>query len=237
MIFQSKLLSSKIQNVNSINSVPLSISLTFPITCFKNKESLEKVQLNLKNRTLNQKSNYVIHKAYIIQRYNERQGTANTLTRAQVRGGGRKPWRQKGTGRARAGSNRSPLWRGGGVTFGPKSKIYSHKINRKEWRIALCSLLFQKEKNITIFDNLETTYIKNKTNIFKQNFAELGFNFNIKTVIIVGSEYNALCKVTKNIKTIKVLPASCLNLKQILYAKQLFITKDSLKSIEEIYND
>nr|YP_009455827.1 50S ribosomal protein L4 [Dictyopteris divaricata]YP_010205332.1 50S ribosomal protein L4 [Grateloupia livida]AQZ25043.1 50S ribosomal protein L4 [Dictyopteris divaricata]UAV85901.1 50S ribosomal protein L4 [Grateloupia livida] len=213
-----------------------SVLLTFPVNSFKTKEIGEPVEFSLKTKNLGTKINYVIHRAYITQRYNQRHGSANTLTRAEVRGGGRKPWRQKGTGRARAGSNRSPLWRGGGVSFGPKSKVYLNKINRKEWRLALRSLLVQKHKDITILEDIGSAYQDNKTNTFIQNFAKFGIKFNQKTLIIIDSEIKALQKITKNIKTIKVLPANRLNIKEVIYSKQLFITKDSLKLIQETYN-
>ena len=112
--------------------------------------------------TINNKSNYLVHRALQAQCTNQRQGTPNTKTRAEVRGGGRKPWKQKGTGRARAGSNRSPLWRGGGVTFGPKPKNYNHKINRKEWRLSLRLLLLNKQKNITVIEAYNFKVIKTK---------------------------------------------------------------------------
>lgn len=195
-----------------------------------------KFQLNCKD---SEKLPYIIHRAYITQRYNQRKGTANTLTRSEVRGGGRKPWRQKGTGRARAGSNRSPLWRGGGVSFGPKVKLYFNKINRKEWRLALRSLLIKKSKNILVIDHLEHIYKENKTSLLKSNFEKLGINFQKKLVIIANPNNSSLYdlyKVTKNIKTIKVLEANRLNIKDILDTEKLLITKDSLKLIEQTYD-
>ena len=208
--------------------------LTFPIKLLTGEESGDKITLTLKSKELSNTINYVIQRSYLVQRFNERQGSANTLTRAEVKGGGHKPWRQKGTGRARAGSNTSPLWKGGGVSFGPKPKLYSNKINRKEWQLSLRSLLIAKQKDITIINNfISTEYSTN--NIIKI------FNiFNIKllenTLIIVPTIDEKLLKSTKNIKTIKLTVANNLNLKQILLAKNLLITKDSLKTIEEVYN-
>nr|YP_011006150.1 50S ribosomal protein L4 [Dictyotopsis propagulifera]WAM63154.1 50S ribosomal protein L4 [Dictyotopsis propagulifera] len=222
-------------NLNTKSNIVLPLTVcSFPIE--KNASIIE-LNLTLKNLSNLSLTNYIIHKAYITQRRTERQGNANSLTRGEVRGGGRKPWRQKGTGRARAGSNRSPLWRGGGVSFGPKSKVYSSKINKKEWRLALRSLLIQKSKTITILDNFEKTYESHKTNIFKQNLKKLGINLTEKILIIVSTNIDPICQVTRNIKTVKVLKANKLNLKEIIYAKKLFITKDSLKIIENTYNE
>ena len=180
--------------------------------------------------------NYVIHRAFVNQRYNERSGTAKTLTRAEVRGGGRKPWRQKGTGRARAGSNRSPLWKGGGVSFGPRPKIYKHKINRKEWQLSLRALLLQKRNQILLIDQSELTSLESKTSSIKKVFHQFDIDITQKTVIITPQNDANLSKITRNIKTLQLLNANNLNLKVILYSKQLLITRDSLKIIDQIYN-
>merc|ERR1712153_281954 len=97
-------------------------------------------------------ANYLIHKDILRHQISKKQGTASTKTRSEVRGGGRKPWKQKGTGRARAGSNRSPLWKGGGVIFGPKPKTMQHKLNKKEFQLALRTLLYNKKNNLFVFD-------------------------------------------------------------------------------------
>nr|QWK41719.1 ribosomal protein L4 [Akkesiphycus lubricus] len=208
--------------------------LTFPIKLLTGKESGDKITLTLKSKEITDKSNYVIQRAYLTQRYNERQGTANTLTRAEVKGGGRKPWRQKGTGRARAGSNTSPLWKGGGVSFGPKPKLYSNKINRKEWQLSLRSLLIAKQKDITVIDNINP--LEYKTDNIIKTLNSFDINLFDNTLLIVPKIEDKLLKSTRNIKTIKVIVANNLNLKQILLAKNLLVTKDSLKTIEETYN-
>lgn len=208
--------------------------ITFPIKSITGEESGDKITLNLKLKDVVTTNNYVIQRAYLTQRLNERQGTANTLTRAEVKGGGRKPWKQKGTGRARAGSNTSPLWKGGGVSFGPKPKLYSNKINRKEWQLSLRSLLVAKEKDITVLENFNL--LDYKTNDIIKVLQSFNINLVENTLIIVPKIEEKLIKSTKNIKTIKVLVANNLNLKQILLAQNLFITKDSLKTIEETYN-
>nr|YP_010634164.1 50S ribosomal protein L4 [Ecklonia radiata]QWK43283.1 ribosomal protein L4 [Ecklonia arborea]WBQ42903.1 50S ribosomal protein L4 [Ecklonia radiata] len=208
--------------------------LTFPIKILTGEESGDEITLTLKLKEATNTINYVIQRAYLAQRSNERQGTANTLTRAEVKGGGRKPWRQKGTGRARAGSNRSPLWKGGGVSFGPKPKLYSSKINRKEWQLSLRSLLIAKQKDITVIDNFNLLEYKTSNIIKVLNI--FGINLFENTLIVVPKIEEKLLKSTRNIKTIKLIVANNLNLKQILLAKNLLITKDSLKTIEETYN-
>nr|YP_009865338.1 50S ribosomal protein L4 [Saccharina latissima]YP_010688153.1 50S ribosomal protein L4 [Saccharina longissima]QKE47494.1 50S ribosomal protein L4 [Saccharina latissima]WBR65314.1 50S ribosomal protein L4 [Saccharina longissima] len=208
--------------------------LTFPIKILTGEESGDEITLTLKAKEATNTINYVIQRAYLAQRSNERQGSASTLTRAEVKGGGRKPWRQKGTGRARAGSNRSPLWKGGGVSFGPKPKLYSSKINRKEWQLSLRSLLIAKQKDITIIDNFN--FLEYKTSNIIKVLNIFGINLFENTLIVVPKIEEKLLKSTRNIKTIKLIVANNLNLKQILLAKNLLITKDSLKTIEETYN-
>ena len=110
--------------------------------------------------------NYLIHRDILRQQLSQKQGTVSTKTRSEVRGGGKKPWQQKGTGRARAGSNRSPLWRGGGVIFGPKPKTTNLKLNKKERRLALQTLLFSKRSSITIVNDLESFINEPKTKAF-----------------------------------------------------------------------
>ena len=185
--------------------------------------------------TVKDKSNYVIHRAFQTQSTNERQGTASTKTRAEVRGGGRKPWKQKGTGRARAGSNRSPLWKGGGVTFGPKPKDYSQKINRKEWRLSLRLLLLKKQETILVVDNFKIDSFKTKD--FAKTLSDLGKNPLEKTVIVVPQIEENLRRASKNLKNIRILQANCLNIKDLLLTKSIIFAKESLKIIEETYNN
>lgn len=184
---------------------------------------------------ISNKSNYLIYRALQTQYTNQRQGTSSTKTRAEVRGGGRKPWKQKGTGRARAGSTRSPLWRGGGVTFGPKPKNYSQKINRKEWRLSLRLLLLNKQKNISVIQISDSKFVKTKEIV--DYISKLGNNSLEKIIIIVPKFEENIMRVTKNLKNIKLLQANCLNIKDILITKHIFIDKESLKIIEETYNN
>ncbi|CAM9111222.1 unnamed protein product [Chrysoparadoxa australica] len=214
--------------------------LIFPVKTITGDSTGDNISLNLnvpsyfQSKTTPDKTKYIIHRAFITQRNNERQGSVKTKTRAEVRGGGKKPWRQKGTGRARAGSNRSPLWNGGGVTFGPRPKNYSTKINRKEWRLSLRLLLASKETDIVMINNLEIESSKTKTiSTFIKN---LGFLEENRIVIITDKRNENLLRATKNIKNIVVLNAKNLNIKQILLADKICIVKESVKMIEEIYN-
>jgi large subunit ribosomal protein L4 len=181
------------------------------------------------------KSNYIIYRALQTQSTNQRQGTTSTKTRAEVRGGGRKPWKQKGTGRARAGSNRSPLWKGGGVTFGPKPKEYSKKINRKEWRLSLRLLLLKKQETIIVVENFKLNSFKTKDLV--KVFFEIGKNPLEKTVIVVPKIEKSLRLASKNLKNIRILQANCLNIKELILTKSIIITQESLKIIEETYNN
>jgi large subunit ribosomal protein L4 len=187
------------------------------------------------SKDLADKSNYLVHRAFQTQVYNERQGTRSTKTRAEVRGGGRKPWQQKGSGRARAGSNRSPLWKGGGVSFGPKPKLYCNKINRKEWRLSLRILLLKKQKNIIVVDRFEVPSFKTKD--FVQSLKNLGSNASIKTVLVAPKMDESLQRSSKNLKNVRLLQANCLNIRELLTAKSIILTKESLKIIEETYKN
>nr|YP_002327532.1 ribosomal protein L4 [Vaucheria litorea]ACF70949.1 ribosomal protein L4 [Vaucheria litorea] len=213
--------------------------INFPIKTLTNdnKENITTLTLNIPKHYESKinKSNYLLHRALQTQLTNERQGTSNTKTRAEVQGGGRKPWKQKGTGRARAGSNRSPLWRGGGVIFGPKIKKFSNKINRKEWRLSLRLLLLNKQKNITIINTIFLDFFKTKNII--QYILKLGIDPLQKLVIIIPNYDENLRRGTKNLKNVQLLKANCLNIKDILKAEHIFIDINSLKIIEETYNN
>lgn len=179
--------------------------------------------------------NHLLHRALQNQNVNKRQGTACTKTRAEVRGGGRKPWRQKGSGRARAGSSRSPLWKKGGVSFGPKPKQYTQKINRKEWRLGLRLLFIKKQESIIIVDLLKVNSLKTKD--FIQTLSDLGKTPREKIVIILPTLDENLRCASKNLKNICILQANCLNIKSLIMTKSIIIAKESLKIIEETYTN
>jgi len=199
----------------------------------KQLDSTHELELNI----LEKSGNYLLHKDLLRHYNSQRQGTVSTKTRSEVRGGGKKPWRQKGTGRARAGSNRSPLWKGGGTIFGPKPKIVSFKLNKKERKLALQTLLYNKKNNILIIDNLETKLIESKTKNFLKICQDCSINLNQKILIIVSKKTVPLKLSTKNLKNIELIAASNLNTFSLLKAKQIILTSLAIKDIKEIYCD
>jgi large subunit ribosomal protein L4 len=191
----------------------------------------------LELRVLEKSGNYLVHKD-LLRHYNaQRQGTVSTKTRSEVRGGGKKPWRQKGTGRARAGSNRSPLWKGGGVIFGPKPKTVSLKLNKKERRLALQTLLYNKKNNILIIENLENEVTESKTKNFLRICENCAINLNQKVLVIVSNKTVPLKLSTQNLKNVELISASNLNTFSLLKAKQIIVTSLALNDIKEIYCD
>ena len=191
----------------------------------------------LKLNVLENSANYLIHKDILRHHASQRQGTVSTKTRSEVRGGGRKPWRQKGTGRARAGSNRSPLWKGGGVIFGPKPKTINLKLNKKERRLALQTLLYNKKNNLLIIENLENEINIPKTKTFLKICQDCGINLNQKLLIIVSKKTIPLKLSTQNLKNIELISASNLNTLSLLKAKQVILTPSAVNDIKEIYCD
>jgi large subunit ribosomal protein L4 len=191
----------------------------------------------LKLNVLENSGNYLIHKDILRHYASQKQGTVSTKTRSEVRGGGRKPWRQKGTGRARAGSNRSPLWKGGGVIFGPKPKPVSLKFNKKERRLALQTLLYNKKNNLLIIENLENKIEIPKTKTFLKICQDCGINLDQKLLIIVSKKTIPLRLSTQNIKNVELISASNLNTRSLLKAKQIILTPSAVNEIKEIYCD
>jgi large subunit ribosomal protein L4 len=181
--------------------------------------------------------NYLLHRDLLRHYSSQRQGTVSTKTRGEVRGGGRKPWKQKGTGRARAGSNRSPLWKGGGVIFGPKPKKSFLKLNKKERQLALRTLLYNKKNNILIIENLETEIIEPKTKSFLKICQNCSINLDQKLLVIVSKKTMPLKLATQNLKNVELISASNLNTFSLLKAKQIILTPLAIKDIKEIYCD
>jgi large subunit ribosomal protein L4 len=192
-------------------------------------------QLNL--NVLENSGNYLIQKDIIRHYASQRQGTVSTKTRSEVRGGGRKPWKQKGTGRARAGSNRSPLWKGGGVIFGPKPKKVIFKLNKKERRLALQTLLYNKKNSVLVIDNLENEVNLPKTKIFIKICQDCGINLDQKLLIIVSEKTKLLKLSTQNIKNVELISASSLNTLSLMKAKQIILTPLAVNDIKEIFCD
>ena len=194
-------------------------------------DSTQELQLNV----LDKSGNYLLHKDLLRHYSSQRQGTVSTKTRSEVRGGGRKPWQQKGTGRARAGSNRSPLWKGGGVIFGPKPKTVSVKLNKKERRLALQTLLYNKKNNLLVIENLENALTEAKTKNFVEICTSCDVNLEQKVLVIVSEKTVALKLATQNIANVELILASNLNTLSLLKAKQIILTPLALNDIKETY--
>ena len=175
---------------------------------------------------------HLVHMAVLQQLANNRQGTQKAKTRSEVRGGGRKPWRQKGTGHARQGSIRAPQWTGGGVVFAPVPRDYSFKLNKKEKRAALKSALTDKVANakLIVVDELKFEEIKTK------NFAQVMKNLDVNNGLVVVNENDVNVMMSaKNIADVKMALPNTINVYDIMKAGKVVLTKDAVKTIEEVY--
>ena len=175
---------------------------------------------------------HLVHLAVVSQLANGRQGTQSAKTRSEVSGGGRKPWRQKGTGHARQGSTRSPQWTGGGVVFAPTPRDYSFKLNKKEKRAALKSALTDKVANakLIVVDELKFEEIKTK------NFAQVMKNLDVNNGLVVVNENDVNVMMSaKNIADVKMALPNTINVYDIMKAGKVVLTKDAVKTIEEVY--
>jgi large subunit ribosomal protein L4 len=175
---------------------------------------------------------HLVHLAVVQQLANKRQGTQSAKTRAEVSGGGRKPWRQKGTGHARQGSTRSPQWKGGGIVFAPKPRDYSFKLNRKEKRLALKSALTSRvaAEKIYVLDELSFDEIKTK----KMAAVLEGLNVN-KALVVLGDKNENVVLSARNIPSIRTALPNTINVYDILKYDTLVLTKDAVAKIEEVY--
>ena len=191
-------------------------------------------EIELSENTFGQPVNqYALHEVVKAHLANCRQGTQSALTRAEVSGGGIKPWKQKGSGRARQGSTRSPQWRHGGVVFAPKPRDYRMNINKKVKRIALKSALSSKvlEKNLVVYDQLNIAAPKTREMVKALNALEIK-----KALIVLGDKNETVERATRNIPNVKTIQVGTLNAYEILKYDTLVLTEDSLKKIEEVYN-
>ena len=175
----------------------------------------------------------VVHSVLVNFLANQRQGTQSTKTRAEVRGGGKKPWRQKGTGRARQGSIRAPQWIKGGIALGPKPRSYKYTVNKKERRLAIKSLLSSKvlEKELTVVDKLELAEIKTKTMV--KALADLKVEG--KTLIILPENNKNVLMSSRNIEGVKTILLNNINVFDLLKYNNLVLPLDTVKKIEEVY--
>ena len=175
---------------------------------------------------------HLVHMAVVAQLANKRQGTQKAKTRSEVSGGGRKPWRQKGTGHARQGSTRAPQWTGGGVVFAPTPRDYTIRLNKKEKRLALKSVLTSKvqENKLIVVDELKFDEIKTK------NFVNVMNNLKAEKALVVLNENDANVVLSaRNIPTVKTALTNTINVYDILKYNTLILTKDAVATIEEVY--
>ena len=175
----------------------------------------------------------IVHAVLINYLANQRQGTQSTKTRAEVRGGGKKPWRQKGTGRARQGSIRAPQWIKGGIALGPKPRSYKYTVNKKERRLAIKSILSSKvlEKELTVVDKLELKEIKTKSMVN----ALAALKVEGKTLIIVPEKNTNVVMSARNIEGVKTITANNINVFDLLKYNNLILPVDTVKKLEDVY--
>ena len=193
-----------------------------------------KVTLDLKVAKESSASD-LIHRAVLRQLANKRQGTASTLTRSEVRGGGRKPYKQKGTGRARQGSIRTPLKPGGGIIFGPKPRSYNLNMNRKERRLALRTALMSRISDVISVEDFASTLNTPKTKEIIDGLMRLGIDKSLKILVILEDPSTNIMKSINNIQNIKLIRADQLNVFDILNANKLIIGNSAIQKIQEVY--
>ena len=177
----------------------------------------------------------LVHRALVRQLANARQGTASSKTRAEVRGGGRKPFRQKGTGRARAGSTRSPLTRGGGAIFGPKPRDYETKMNRKERRLALRTAFIGRTADLIIVEDFAVNLAQPKTKELCQALERWGVTVGKKTLIITDRKEESIVLSARNIQNLQLIAADQLNMFDILNSEKIVATRSAIAKIHEVY--
>ena len=175
----------------------------------------------------------VVHTVLVNYLANQRQGTQSTKTRSEVRGGGRKPWRQKGTGRARQGSIRAPQWIKGGIALGPKPRSYKYRVNKKERQLAIKSLLSSKvlENNLVVVDKIEFKEIKTKQMVN----AMKNLKVEDKVFVVLPASNENVQKSARNIPTVKTGSVNTINVYDLLKYKKLVLTVDTIKKLEEVY--
>jgi large subunit ribosomal protein L4 len=175
----------------------------------------------------------VVHSVLLNYLANQRQGTQSTKTRSEVRGGGRKPWRQKGTGRARQGSIRAPQWIKGGIALGPKPRSYRYRVNKKEKQLAIKSILSSKvlENSLVVVDKFDFSEIKTKQVVSAMN----NLKIEGKTLIMIPEKNENVQKSARNIEGVRTISVSTINVFDLLKYKNLVLTVDTVKKLEEVY--
>jgi large subunit ribosomal protein L4 len=179
----------------------------------------------------------LVHRAVVRQLAHARQGTASTLTRAEVAGGGRKPYKQKGTGRARQGSIRTPLRPGGGVVFGPKPRTYALAMNRKERRLALRTALMTRINDLVVVKGFGAGLDAPKTKEIVAGLGRLGIQPGTKVLVVLDSPSEVVRKSVRNLEKVKLIAADQLNVFDLLHANSLVVSEEALAKIQEVYGD
>jgi large subunit ribosomal protein L4 len=182
-------------------------------------------------------ASHIVHRALTRQLNNARQGNACTKTRSEVRGGGRKPWRQKGTGRARAGSIRSPLWRGGGVIFGPKPRDFEVKMNKKERRLALRTAFQSRTEDIVVVEEFAEQFPRPKSKELLSAISRWGIEPDTKVLLILPEPQPNVYLSGRNIELVNVILATSLNVYDVLAADKIIVTSTAIAKIQEIYGE
>ena len=182
-------------------------------------------------------ANDLLHRAVVRQLAHARQGTASTLTRAEVAGGGRKPYKQKGTGRARQGSIRTPLRPGGGVVFGPKPRTYELGMNRKERRLALRTALMSRVEDIVVVKGFGSDLESPKTREITAALSRFGIEAGAKVLLILDGASDAVRLSVRNLEKVKLIAADQLNVFDLLHANKLVVSEEALAKIQEVYGD
>ena len=179
----------------------------------------------------------LMHRAVLRQQAHSRQGTASTLTRAEVRGGGRKPYKQKGTGRARQGSIRTPLRPGGGIVFGPKPRTYNLAMNRKERRLALRTALMARIDDVIVVKDFGAALEAPKTREVVDALGRIGVAADAKVLIVLPSPSEVVRQSVRNLEKVKLITADQLNVFDLLNANSLVLGEEALATIQEVYGD
>jgi len=202
---------------------------------YKKTGEIANVEKSLQLKISDLKANYLIHKSLLHQNHNLSQKTASTKTRSEVRGGGRKPWKQKGTGRARAGSNNSPLWKGGGVIFGPKPIKANKKLNKKEWKLSIRTLLYNKKQNIFVLEDFDNSIPNGKTKSILEIFNNLNILASSNILLISNSLEDDIHLSARNLPKVISVRSNNLDIKNLLKSEYIILDEKSLKIIEETY--
>jgi large subunit ribosomal protein L4 len=192
--------------------------------------------VSLKLNIIENNSKYLIHRAVVNQNNQSRQGTSSTKTRSEVRAGGKKPWKQKGTGQARSGSKNSPLWNGGGVAFGPRPRSYRKKMNSKEWKLALQTALFSSSNKIIVVSKFMEGIDKPNTQKVLNRLQKVADLKDRTLLVLKEPDVNATLSL-RNVNKLDILYSNTLNVKDILIAKNIIIAEDALENIQKTYHD